>query len=609
MAEKNFNTRIVHKHDIEANWNKAVNFIPIQGELIVYDIDDNYTYERLKIGDGATPVAELPFVDENISWNSLKDRPFYEIANGTLNWDGNTEGLHSLMGAVYKVSDIVPTPEDFAEGGNVVFSNGEIIEFKYDELEVNESDGKYMILGPESAFMVIPDIEGMETIGYLPGIYFFKGGEEDYPSSLTINGYTGFGTIKLLDSKYLNCDQSLDITSSNPVANKVISEEMAKINTAIEDIQKNAVGKNVEGTNQNIDGTNIIAKPYAEIFNNYTYNQAIGEYSHAEGDSTKAVGDCSHAEGIFTRATGISSHAEGGSTKAEGAYSHAEGQGTRAIGTDAHAEGFNTIANGDGAHAEGYNTIAYGSGAHTEGYNYAYSIKVTGVANSNTYTLSEHTNNQYIRLNARIIYNDVISKIIGYNPETLTITVSPSLSSEDLNEQTVNLRFGAFGTSAHTEGHNTIAGDNQAHAEGYFTTATGHAAHAEGYHTIASKAYQHAQGKYNIDSPDTIAHIVGNGTAVDARSNAHTLDWDGNAWYAGDVYVGSTSGTNKDDGSKKLVTDAEVSTAIESLEQTINNKIDAMTTVIAIDDGEGNIELKPFLTHRDIIANILGGEY
>lgn len=40
-------------------------------------------------------------------------------------------------------------------------------------------------------------------------------------------------------------------------------------------------------------------------------------------------------------------------------------------------------------------------------------------------------------------------------------------------------------------------------------------------------------------------HIIGNGTADDARSNAHTLDWDGNAWYAGDVYVG---GTNQDDG-------------------------------------------------------------
>ena len=39
-------------------------------------------------------------------------------------------------------------------------------------------------------------------------------------------------------------------------------------------------------------------------------------------------------------------------------------------------------------------------------------------------------------------------------------------------------------------------------------------------------------------------------------------DWNGNAWYAGNVYVGSTSGTNKDEGSKKLATEEYVNTKI-----------------------------------------------
>ena len=63
MNEKMFNTRIIHKHDIEANWNKAVNFIPMQGEIIVYDIDETYNYERVKIGDGTTKINDLPFID------------------------------------------------------------------------------------------------------------------------------------------------------------------------------------------------------------------------------------------------------------------------------------------------------------------------------------------------------------------------------------------------------------------------------------------------------------------------------------------------------------------------------------------------------------------
>ena len=43
------------------------------------------------------------------------------------------------------------------------------------------------------------------------------------------------------------------------------------------------------------------------------------------------------------------------------------------------------------------------------------------------------------------------------------------------------------------------------------------------------------QGKYNVlDSAGKYAHIVGNGDNI-TRSNAHTLDWDGNAWFAGSV--------------------------------------------------------------------------
>lgn len=62
MSEKTLNTRIVHKHDTEENWLKAVNFIPKQGEIIVYDVDENNLYERFKIGDGINVVSDLSFV-------------------------------------------------------------------------------------------------------------------------------------------------------------------------------------------------------------------------------------------------------------------------------------------------------------------------------------------------------------------------------------------------------------------------------------------------------------------------------------------------------------------------------------------------------------------
>lgn len=95
---------------------------------------------------------------------------------------------------------------------------------------------------------------------------------------------------------------------------------------------------------------------------------------------------------------------------------------------------------------------------------------------------------------------------------------------------------------AHSEGYYTEANGDRSHAEGDGSVANGIGSHAEGQKTIASCDYQHVQGKYNVeDSNNAYAHIVGNGSSNTARSNAHTVDWDGNAWFAGDIYFGGTS--------------------------------------------------------------------
>lgn len=112
----------------------------------------------------------------------------------------------------------------------------------------------------------------------------------------------------------------------------------------------------------------------------------------------------------------------------------------------------------------------------------------------------------------------------------------------------------ANGDSSCAQGRGTIARGDYSHAEGLGTetNTVADAAHAEGFQTKASSDYQHVQGKYNIeDTANKYAHIVGNGTDNSTRSNAHTLDWNGNGWYAGDVYV---KGDNQDNGKKLLST-------------------------------------------------------
>lgn len=106
--EKNIKSRIQQKHDTAENWEKATGFIPKAGELIVYDIDANYDYERLKVGDGATPVTDLPFWDENVSWNTLKDRPAETTSEDIIEWMGQENAiipLASSNGQVYATND------------------------------------------------------------------------------------------------------------------------------------------------------------------------------------------------------------------------------------------------------------------------------------------------------------------------------------------------------------------------------------------------------------------------------------------------------------------------------------------------------------------------
>ena len=108
----------------------------------------------------------------------------------------------------------------------------------------------------------------------------------------------------------------------------------------------------------------------------------------------------------------------------------------------------------------------------------------------------------------------------------------------------------ASGEGSHAEGYASThyggvikATTNGAHAEGGGTTASGYLSHAEGQSTIANHLAQHSAGRYNIPDDSTAKYyqygnytfIIGNGTSDADRSNAYTLDWQGNGTFAGTV--------------------------------------------------------------------------
>lgn len=112
---------------------------------------------------------------------------------------------------------------------------------------------------------------------------------------------------------------------------------------------------------------------------------------------------------------------------------------------------------------------------------------------------------------------------------------------------------GSVGTGVNAEvfngTYNQASGD-YSQARGSYTKAKGYASTAEGECTVATARNQHVQGQFNIeDTEEKYAHIVGNGFDG-SPSNAHTIDWQGNGWFAGTVKVG---GTGQDDEEAKEV--------------------------------------------------------
>ena len=190
-----------------------------------------------------------------------------------------------------------------------------------------------------------------------------------------------------------------------------------------------------------------------------------------------------------------------------------------AVGENSFAVGSNVEASGESSHAEGSYTTASGNYSHAEG-NYSKALSDWAHAEGNSTTAS--------------------------------------------------------GKYSHAEGNSTTALGESSHTEGSYSKASSDWSHAEGYHTTASSQYQHVQGKYNIeDTANKYAHIVGNGTTNIKRSNAHTLDWQGNAWYSGKLSQEGTPTEDKDLVTKKYVDNKMANLSIVKISKT---DFEALTT-------------------------------
>lgn len=257
------------------------------------------------------------------------------------------------------------------------------------------------------------------------------------------------------------------------------------------------VGWTIQGDKKIISETTNNGVVKTITLNETLSSTAVTNAMYAIDMGCMASGQSSHAEGAFSNAKGAYSHAEGDGTLASGPYSHSEGRRTTASGARSHAEGKKSVASGSTSHAEGSYTTASGQYSHAEGSG---SVASGGVSHAEGWTAV------------------------------------------------------ASGDGSHAEGNETTASGRGSHAEGDCTIASGENSHAEGYFTTANHKCQHVFGEYNIEDASSdyatvrgnYVEIVGNGTSSNAKSNARTLDWNGNEVLAGKLTVGANPTDNMD---------------------------------------------------------------
>lgn len=232
-SNKEFKTRIQHKIDTPENWAKATNFIPLNGEIIVYSYPaEDGLQSKIKIGDGSSYLANLPFINTEITLNGTSKAAttasFYApTASGT---DG-----YILQAKGEKVAPVWVDPSDLLSGDFLPVDeltdsyakvrplllsadNGEV-SLTPSGIEVENSDGDVITINSTGVSATNSQSEDYAILN-TQGVSAYSSSGEVYTSLNGINGLSLQGGEKTINLNYngLNIDTddlSLGLESTN----------------------------------------------------------------------------------------------------------------------------------------------------------------------------------------------------------------------------------------------------------------------------------------------------------------------------------------------------------------------------------------------------------
>lgn len=274
-------------------------------------------------------------------------------------------------------------------------------------------------------------------------------------------------------------------------------------------------------------------------FEHSTYTSA--DFAHAEGYCCRAEGNYSHCEGDYTASIGGASHSEGLYTEAHGYASHSEGEYTKAMNDGSHSEGCHTIASGIYSHTQGLYTKATHKCQSVEGEFNMWDKSSANSSNRGNYVhiVGNGTHEYGSGFTTLPSENSKITVTCGnygdrFRPNYIKVTLTVN------GDPVVCLYDASYSTTVST----WQVGDNTP-----IEVPLGQETGNPGISDILDDGFKFRSG-------DSSTQRVYCTFTAGIYSNAYTLDWNGNAVYAGKLTVGANPVNLMDVATKQYVDQA-----------------------------------------------------
>lgn len=301
--------RIIQKHETETNWNKATKFIPKLGEVIIYDPDANHTTSRIKIGDGTTVVANLPFVQQGFIDSELSNTSENAVQNKVIKSELDKKQDFLMLKSEATTDTMTISPLIITDSSTKSVALQDFTLIQGETLAGTIGSFESAIETPAIAHSY-PDGNGYTQINIDDvGSITFSAVNNDNEDTVILSGIseptfdTDAANKSYVDTEVaknkITVDTALSSTSINPVQNKVVNTALAgKANASHTHNLNDVTIKTAFNTTGSVDyisrslvpyisGTKFYGMPAAAITVEYSRDAGATWIDYGLDDSTK----------------------------------------------------------------------------------------------------------------------------------------------------------------------------------------------------------------------------------------------------------------------------------------------------------------------------------